>query len=408
MTSEARLQACAETGSAKRIYYHLFAAQVIALVGTGVATVALALLAYRLRGDDAGIILGVALAIKMLAAVLIAPFAGALADRLPRRGLLAGLDLVRGAIVLVLPFVTQVWEIYVLIFLFQAASAVFAPVCQSTIPDILVREEDYTRALSRSRLAYELENLASPVIAAGLLLLLNFTGLFVCTMVGFLVSAVLILRVTLPERRQPRAGGFLHRTVGALRAFLATGRLRGLSALNLVAAAASSMATVNTVVIVQAHLDLGARATALALVAFGAGSVAGALAVPGLLARWSYRRTMLTGGILAAAGLGVGVVLPGYVSLLILWVGLGIGCSLAMTPAGALLLRSAAAEDRQSAYATQFALSHACLVVTYPLAGWLGSALGMPATFAVFAVIAGAAVAAAAVLWPRDGAAAGR
>jgi MFS family permease len=168
------------------------------------------------------------------------------------------------------------------------------------------------------------------------------------------------------------------------------------------------MATVNTVVIVQAHLDLGARATAMALVAFGAGSVAGALAVPGLLARWSYRRTMLTGGVLAAAGLAAGVVLPGYVSLLILWVGLGIGCSLAMTPAGALLLRSAAAEDRQSAYATQFALSHACLVVTYPLAGWLGSALGMPATFAVFAVIAGGAVAAAAVLWPRDGAAAER
>jgi hypothetical protein len=44
-----------------RTYRYLFTAQVIALAGTGLATVALALLAYQLAGPDAGAVLGTAL-----------------------------------------------------------------------------------------------------------------------------------------------------------------------------------------------------------------------------------------------------------------------------------------------------------------------------------------------------------
>ena len=50
---------------ANRTYRNLLTAQVIALVGTGLATVALGLLAYDIAGADAGAVLGTALAIKM-------------------------------------------------------------------------------------------------------------------------------------------------------------------------------------------------------------------------------------------------------------------------------------------------------------------------------------------------------
>ncbi|MEC8572300.1 MAG: MFS transporter, partial [Pseudomonadota bacterium] len=60
---------------ANRTYRHLFAAQVIALLGTGLATVALGLLAWNIAGDDAGVVLGTALAIKMVAYVTLAPVA---------------------------------------------------------------------------------------------------------------------------------------------------------------------------------------------------------------------------------------------------------------------------------------------------------------------------------------------
>jgi predicted MFS family arabinose efflux permease len=172
----------------------------------------------------------------------------------------------------------------------------------------------------------------SPALAAGLLLLVDFRGLFVGTMIGFLVSAAMIVRVTLPHPTRRLDARVLQRSTRGLRIFLATPRLRGLLALNLAAAAATAMVTVNTVVLVQAGLGLSERATAVALVAFGFGSVTGALAVPRLVARRSYRMTMLAGGGLAATGLLLGVVLAGYLTLLALWLGLGLGCALAMTP----------------------------------------------------------------------------
>ncbi|MEM8688167.1 MAG: MFS transporter, partial [Pseudomonadota bacterium] len=152
-------------------YARLFTAQVIALLGTGLTTVALALLAFELAGENAGLVLGTALAIKMIAYVTLAPIAGMMTRHLPRRFVLIGLDLARAGFVVCLPFVTEVWQVYVLIFLLQACSAGFTPAFQSTIPDVLKEEKEYTKALSLSRLASDLESLASPVLAAALLAL---------------------------------------------------------------------------------------------------------------------------------------------------------------------------------------------------------------------------------------------
>ena len=105
-----------------RTYRHLFLAQVIALVGTGLATVALGLLAFELAGAEAGAVLGTALAIKMIAYVGVAPVASAFAERVPRRAMLVALDLVRAAVAVFLPFVTEIWQVYVLIFVLHSAS----------------------------------------------------------------------------------------------------------------------------------------------------------------------------------------------------------------------------------------------------------------------------------------------
>ncbi len=49
------------------VYRKLFSAQIVALLGTGLLTVALGLLAFDLSGGDAGAVLGTALTIKMMA-----------------------------------------------------------------------------------------------------------------------------------------------------------------------------------------------------------------------------------------------------------------------------------------------------------------------------------------------------
>lgn len=77
------------------VYRRLFTAQVVALVGTGLATVALSLLAYDLAGEHASAALSTAFAIKMIAYVTVAPVIGAVADRIPRRVLMTAMDVTR-------------------------------------------------------------------------------------------------------------------------------------------------------------------------------------------------------------------------------------------------------------------------------------------------------------------------
>ena len=151
---------------ANRIFRRLFAAQIVALLGTGMLTVALSLLAYDLAGDSAGQVLGIAFAIKMVAYVGVSPLAGVMLANLPRKWVLIGSDVFRCGLAVLLPFVDAVWQIYLLIFLLQAASASFTPVFQAMIADLLRDEAEYTSSLSLSRAAYDLESLLSPVIAA--------------------------------------------------------------------------------------------------------------------------------------------------------------------------------------------------------------------------------------------------
>lgn len=384
---------------ANRTYRHLFLAQVIALIGTGLATVALGLLAFDLAGAQAGAVLGTALAIKMTAYIGVAPIAAAFAERLPRRAMLVSLDLVRALVALALPFVTEVWQIYVLIFVLQSASAAFTPTFQATIPDILPDEDDYTRALSLSRLAYDLESVASPMLAAALLTVISFHNLFAGTVIGFLASAALVATVLLPKAKQTPRRSIYKRTTRGMRIFLATPRLRGLLALNLTVAAASAMVIVNTVVLVQSRFALPQSSTALALAAFGGGSMIAALVLPRLLKNIKDRTAMLYGGGILVAGLAVGINLTTYNFLLPLWMVLGVGYSLAQTPSGRLLRRSAHAEDRPALFAAQFALSHACWLVTYPLAGWLGANISLTASFVGLSVVAGCALAISIVIW---------
>ena len=388
---------------ANRTYRHLFFAQVIALVGTGLATVALGLLAFDLAGADAGAVLGTALAIKMVAYIGVAPLASAFAERLPRRAVLVVLDLVRAGVALMLPFVTEIWQVYLLIFLLQSASAGFTPTFQATIPDVLPKEADYTKALSLSRLAYDLESLASPALAAALLTLVSFQSLFFGTVVGFVASALLVVSAVLPRAKLPPRRSVYERTTRGTRIYLVTPRLRGLLALNLVVAAGSAMVIVNTVVLVQDALQRGQGSTALALAAFGAGSMVVALGLPTLLERLPDRRVMLAGALLMPLGLLAGPLASGrFETLLALWFVLGAGYSLVLTPSGRLLRRSAREEDRPALFAAQFALSHACWLLTYPLAGWLGALAGLNASFIALGVIAALALVLAQRMWPSD------
>lgn len=389
-----------------RDYRRLFGAQVIALFGTGLTTVALGLLAYDLAGPRAGLVLGTALTIKMVMYVVIAPPAAAYVDRLPRRTLLVLLDLVRGAVVLALPLVTEVWHIYVLIGLLQAGSAAFTPTFQAVIPDIVTDESDYTRALSASQVASTMESLLSPVLAAVALTSLSFDRLFLGTSVGFVVSALLVLSTRIPDARPSTHTKAWDKAAAGVRTFLRTPRLRGIMALNLVVAAAGSIVVVNTVNHVRDELGGTQSDVAWMLAASGTGTLLAALVLPRVLNRITARTVMMTGAGVLVGGTAAAVTLLAaglttWTGTAIVWTVIGVGMALIITPTGKVLRASVGRNAIPEAFAAQFSLSHLAWLITYPVAGWLGTNLGLTLAWSVLAVLAAAGAAGALLLWPR-------
>ncbi|WP_370625716.1 MFS transporter [Corynebacterium sp. TAE3-ERU16] len=378
-----------------RTYRRLFTAQVVALVGTGLLTVALGLLAFDIAGGDAGLVLGTALTIKILVYVIGAPTVTAVAAKLPVKPVLITADLVRASIAVCLPFVHSEWQLYVAIFLLQAASATFTPTFQSVIPQVLPDEDEYTNALSLSRMAYDVEQITSPAVAALFLAVMSYHNLFIGTMLGFLVSAALVIGTRLPARPDPEAeqSGFLSRVFRGARIMAAEPELRGVLWLNLAVAAPMATVMINTVVIVRGEMDRSDTALAITLAGFGLGSMLTALALPRILALVSDRAVMTAGALAGAATLAglmllltVGGRLDGagaWFTVIALWLVLGSATSALQTPMSRVLRRNVEPESYSYIFAAQFSLSHACYLATYPAAGFLGVWFGLPAATGV-------------------------
>ncbi|MGV0868623.1 MFS transporter [Corynebacterium kalidii] len=375
-------------------FRRLFCAQVTALLGTGLLTVALGLLAFDIAGDSAGAVLGTAMTIKMVAYVAVSPVTAALTARLPRKPLLVATDIVRAGVALCLPVVDQTWQIYVLIFVLQSASATFTPAFQAVIPSVLTDEDDYTRGLSLSRLAYDLESVVSPVLAAALLTVVSYNNLFLGTVAGFLGSALLVVRSRLPRVAQVPGEPFLIRLTGGARLFLRVRQLRGLQGVNLTVAAVQAMVIVNTVVLVRGSMGRDDTALAVTLGVFGAGSMIVAVTVPWLLRRIADTTAMLCGAVGSLVVLAlIAVVIPVAVDadawwpLLFLWFLQGASTSLMLTPSAKIVQKNSTEATRPALFAAQFSLSHACFLVTYPVAGALGVAAGLPTTALVLVAV---------------------
>ena len=388
--------------SDKRSYYRLYLAYVIGLFASGIAVVALALVAYGLAGEDSPAVLGTALSLKMLAYIFAAPVSAALTERLPRKPLLITLDLIRAGSLVFLPFVGSVWQIYVLVFVASLASASFVLVYQSVVPYLLGSSEDYTLSLTRSRVASEVESSMSPLMAAGLLLILAPGGIFIVAAIGFLCSAVLVSSTDLPRSRASHATGLWEKVLRGPKLFLERPELRGLLALDVAVAVATAMVMVNTVTLVQGVHDLDRRAVAFAFAAFGIGSIAGALILPRFLRRLPERVPMLAGSTLLTAGLLVGTLLRTFPGLLCLWFLIGLGVSLTLTPALYMIRRISTPSDLQTLLAAQFSISSVLLVAAYSAAGWVAVLIDPWVAFLVFGTIAACVSFLAAKFWPPE------
>jgi MFS family permease len=199
-----------------------------------------------------------------------------------------------------------------------------------------------------------------------------------------------------------------HRTTLGARIFWRNRRLRSLLALNLVVAAPTALVLVNTVVYVRDVLHRPNTDLALALACFGVGSMIVALSAPRVLDRFGDRSVMLTGaGVIplvlagAAALTLLGAPGTGWWLLLGLWFLLGAANSTILTPSSRLLRDASTEDTRPYVFTAQFSLSHACYILTYPLAGWVGAIAGLGWAALALTIIAMIGSAGAFLSWPR-------
>ncbi|MFF8778320.1 MFS transporter [Streptomyces sp. NPDC015140] len=127
-----------------------WAAQTLSVLGDSFALIALPLLVLEATGSIAR--MGLLTAVGGAAAVLAAVFAGAVVDRVDRRKLLIGCDLVRmgmyGLVPVVWLFGPQIWLLYVVLPLCEAVGMLFA-VGYVTVVRSLVGTEQLTEANGR-------------------------------------------------------------------------------------------------------------------------------------------------------------------------------------------------------------------------------------------------------------------
>lgn len=385
------------TSAGQRDYHLLFSASVLGLVATGLATVGLALLAYELSGDDAGAVLGTALALKMAVNVVVPSLVPAIAIPLPRKSRLIMLIAARAAILAFLPFADEPWHLYLLVVVFETAAASFRATYVATVPDMVREDAAYAAALAKTRIAGKIESVLSPLLAAALLTVSDVRSVFAAAAALFLLAGLILIASRVPDRHSS-PGASISRLTRGFRTIVSSRTLRGALALNAAAVAISAMVVVNTVVLVVGAFGEDDTAAAVALAAFAAGGIGAAAAAPVLIRRFGERAVMLGAGAAMSGLLVSGLWLNGFPVLIVLWIFLGATVMLAELPVEALLRRAGALADRESIYASRYAIDSGFLMLGYAAAGWVGAELGLTSAFLVLASFAFAMVATAA-LW---------
>ena len=262
----------------EREYRLFFAGQTVSLLGDGMVGVALSFAVLDLTGKVAD--LGYVFAASSLPLVAFLLVGGVFADRLSRRAVMVGADVVRFAAqgataALLLTGHARLWELIVLQVVRGAASAFFNPSLTGLTPQ-LVSGEHLQQANVLRGIAQGVGGIAGPALAGVLVATIGSGWALAVDAATFAVSAVCLAALRLPPRERLPQQRFLHDLRDGWREF--SSRTWLWSAV--VAAGIANMLSAPFFVLgaAIAKSDLGGVGPwALILAAFGIGSFAGGL-----------------------------------------------------------------------------------------------------------------------------------
>lgn len=189
---------------AQRNFWLVWLGQAISRQGDGIAGIALMWWIVEATGSPS--VTATLTLMMTLPGVLLGPAAGVVIDRVDRRRLLLGTDLVRGAAMAVLFLLAtggtlQVWQLLVFGVVEGVAQAFHGPALQASIPR-LVPPSALNQANSLNQLSEAGANLVAPIAGGALVALMGSAPGMGVSVIGYAVAAGTLLLARIPPDPQ--------------------------------------------------------------------------------------------------------------------------------------------------------------------------------------------------------------
>ncbi len=187
-------------------FLRLWLAQMVSIFGDFVALFAVQIaITFRMHGS-AKDVTGVMVAF-ILPMAIVGPIAGVFVDRWNPRVTMIASDLIRGGLIVLLPFTTNLWQIYAVFFALSTVSSFFMPAQAVTMP-LLVKMEGLMAASSLMQQTMQFVRILSPSAAAALVTGFGEASCYYLDSLTFVFSAIMLTTLSYHRAVQPAARGF--------------------------------------------------------------------------------------------------------------------------------------------------------------------------------------------------------
>ncbi|MCX7570075.1 MFS transporter [Tumebacillus sp. DT12] len=368
-----------------RNYFWMWIGQAISQIGDALSVVAIPLLVYQITGS--ALDLAISFMITTLPWILIGPFAGVLVDRADRRTVLIATDLIRVLFMLIIFFTSNIYLIYVLLFLSQCMATIFSPARSAVIPELVPREM-YVKTIGLSYTTFQISQMIGPFLAAGLVALAGGARtIILLDSFTFLAAVLATLMIRFPDSARRSAARSAASSAGrsngivtilsqmkeGAMTILRTPLLRFATMISLLRYLARTVLLMGVLLYLKDGLGMSATESdslyTLVVSAAAVGTVLGTLLIGWKERSWE-RRLVIVGGVMLQGLCYVGVLLhPSAWWLIALFLLSGLFEAGAITPVSALFAEGTPNEVRGRVYSVINAILYAFSLLTYSVAG---------------------------------------
>lgn len=355
----------------------LYFAQVFSLFGDAFTWIGLALLSYEVNPQKTPAILASALTLRVMAYIVFSPFAGVVSDKISRKKILLITQFFRMLIVCLLPFITQEWQFYGLIFLLNVFAAFFTPTYRAIIPQIIERER-YREANGLSMATFQLLSVFGPALAGIMAVWFGAQQIFFVNGISLFIALILILSIPDTQLQQRSEAKIVHskkamnEVIKGIKLLFENKTLRFALSIEFISAIAGAMVLVNTVGLIKISLLLDDKYYGWLMSVFGIGGAITAFLLGSFDKSKTRSFSLISGVILVSVAICFANMVS-YTELIMLWIFAGIGQTLADMPSETLIGENINREDLGKVYGSHFAFSHLWWAIAYPIAGFIGT-----------------------------------